>query len=55
MLYSISYQQLLPPWLVLSQDINASSEYEAKQLFKAQHPYQEYAEEIIIKIEKNGR
>jgi hypothetical protein len=53
MLYSISYQQVLPPWLVLSQDIDASSENEAKQIFKAQHPYNDYAEEIIIKIEES--
>ena len=50
MRYSIVYQNLLPPWRVTTQEIDASSKTEVIKIFKQRHPRREYAEESIISI-----
>ena len=49
--YSITYQNVLPPYLIYHQDIVATSIEEAKKKFREMHPFNEYADETIIRID----
>ena len=49
--YTITYQTVLPPYLIYHQDIEATSIEEASKKFHEMHPFKEYAEETIIRID----
>ncbi len=53
--YTITYQEVLPPYIFHHQDIEASSIEEAKKLFYKLHPHKEYADEVIVRIDLNIR
>ncbi|RZD42939.1 MAG: hypothetical protein CXT73_01925 [Methanobacteriota archaeon] len=51
--YTITYQEVLPPYLIHHQNIEANSIEEAKKLFHKLHPYTDYADEVIIRVDLN--
>ena len=51
--YTITYQEVLPPYVIHHQNLEASSIEEAKKLFYKLHPYQDYANEVIIRVDLN--
>jgi len=51
--YTITYQEVLPPYIFHHQDIEANSIEEAKKLFYKLHPHKEYADEVIVRIDLN--
>jgi len=51
--YTITYQEVLPPYVIHHQNIEANSIEEAKKLFYKLHPYIDYANEVIIRVDLN--
>ena len=50
--YNIVYQKNLPPFVTNTQQIEATSEKDAKDKWRALHPYKEYADEYVVMINK---
>ena len=49
--YTITYQEVLPPYIIHHQDVEASSIDEAKKIFYKSHPYRDYADHYIVRID----
>ena len=49
--YTITYQDVLPPYTYHYQDLKADSIEEAKKIFYKSHPYPHYAHHYIVRID----
>ena len=49
--YTITYQDVLPPYVFHHQNIEADSIQEAKKRFHELHPYREFPNQYIVRID----
>ncbi len=48
--YNVVYQKNLPPYVYQYQNIEATSEDDAKRIFHSKRPYREYSDETVISV-----